>query len=91
MFPISTHLLCDLPGGRSSSYELYSQTVGGPLWHGSAEREDSVPQSDSGGLLCLSVHVKQPAVSVKRKVNKEGKKVLKTNNTNKVADMIDNL
>lgn len=63
-------LLRDLPGGHSSSYEWCSQTAGGPVWRGSAVREDSAPQSDTGELPCLSVRAVQPAASVKRKVGK---------------------
>lgn len=61
----------DLPGGRSSSYGWCSQTAGGPLWRGSAEREDSVPQSDTGELLCLSARAELLAASVKREADNE--------------------
>lgn len=54
----------DLPAEHSSSFERRSQTAGGPRWHGSAEREDSVHQSDTGGQLYLSALAVRRAASV---------------------------
>lgn len=61
-----------LPEEHSSSFELCSQTAGGPVWRDSAEREDSVHQSDTGGQLYLLELAVQQAVSVWVKINKSG-------------------
>lgn len=61
-----------LPEGHSSSSEPCSRTAGGPVWRDSAEREDSVHQSDTGGQLYLSELAVRRAVSVWAKINKPG-------------------